>query len=329
MSIRNENPSNPSALSSSLPAWSRRQFLASLGLTAALGTSSLAWAESETTPASLTEAAAEAARRPVDPNHFVLLSDTHCAPSLKHQSDFMRKSISDILAMNPRPAHVLIYGDFAFLYGKLEDYVFLRELMAPLDAAGIPWTTCMGNHDRRETFSEIFPEHAAQSLLSDRLVFRVEAPSVDFLLLDSLIEPPETTRWITPGEILDDQKDWLNETLKAQTKPVILGAHHLLNETKLVDLIKSHSCVAGYLNGHNHYWKPISWDGIPNLTLPSNGHWGDIGFVNARLTQKKVDFHLVIRDFLIMNRAPEFEPNVLRKSRLAELQGASWTLNLG
>ena len=64
---------------------------------------------------------------PVDPNHLVLLSDTHCAPGLKHQLDFMRKSISEIVAMNPRPGHVLIYGDFAFLYGKLEDYKLLKE----------------------------------------------------------------------------------------------------------------------------------------------------------------------------------------------------------
>lgn len=264
----------------------------------------------------------------VDPNHLVLLSDTHCAPHLKHQLDFMRQSISEIVAMNPRPGHVLIYGDFAFLYGKLEDYKLLKELVAPLDAAGIPWTTCMGNHDRRENFTEVFPEHAEKSLMKDRLVFRVETENVDFLMLDSLIEPPETTRWITPGEILDDQRDFLNETLKASTKPVIVGAHHDLNETKIADILKANDCVAGYINGHHHYWTTYEKDGVKALILPSNGHWGDIGLVNATLSPKQAEFKLFMRDYLVLNKGPDYEPNQNRFKIVEAKQGAVWRLDL-
>jgi len=264
----------------------------------------------------------------VDPSHLVLLSDTHCAPGLKHQLDFMRKSISEIVAMNPRPAHVLIFGDFAFLYGKIEDYKLLKELVAPLDAAGIPWTTCMGNHDRRENFAEIFPEHAEKSLMKDRLVFRVETENVDFLMIDSLIEPPETTRWITPGEVLDEQRDFLNETLKASTKPVIVGAHHDLREIKIADILKANDCVAGFINGHHHYWATYEDGGVNALTLPSNGHWGDIGFVNAKLSPKQAEFKLFMRDFLIGNKGPDYEPNPDRFKNIAAKQGATWRLDL-
>ncbi|MDO4583268.1 MAG: metallophosphoesterase [Planctomycetia bacterium] len=301
-----------------MPLCSRRRFLATLGFSAA----ALA-----IDPGKLLHA--EVGKDiPVDSNHLVLLADTHCGPNLKHQLDFLRKSISEIVAMNPRPAHVLIYGDFAFLYGKREDYVVLQELMVPLHQAGIPWTTCMGNHDRRDTFTEIFPEHAQKSLLSDRLVFRVETPFVDFLLLDSLIQSDDPNRWITPGEILPDQKDWLHETLKSQTKPVIVGSHHLLNETKIADVLKSHSCVAGYLNGHAHYWNGADYEGVPALTLPSNGHWGDIGIVNLRLTPKEAVFQLTMRDYLLGNKPPEFEPNPERPKQIAAKQGAIWRLDL-
>lgn len=307
------------------PVLSRRHFFASLGISAAAltaistGTLRPVFAASETVPA---------ANVPVDPNHLILLADTHCGPNLRHQIDFMRKSIAEIAAMNPRPAHVLIYGDFAFLYGKREDYVVLKELVAPLAKAGIPWTACMGNHDRRDMFAEIFPEHAAKSLMSNRLVFRVETPSVDFILLDSLIQAPDTSRWITPGEILADQKDWLNETLKASTKPVIVGAHHLLEETKVADVLAANSCTAGYINGHAHYWNGRVYQGVQSLTLPSNGHWGDIGLVSARLSKNEAAFTLTMRDFLLLNKSPEFEPNPKRHQKIAEKQGAVWRLDL-
>lgn len=306
-------------------AVNRRRFLASLGLSATAF--SLATA-GVLRPGDLLADAIAPQNVPVDPNHIVLLSDTHCSPKVRHQVDFMKKSLAEIAAMNPRPACVLIYGDFAFLFGKKDDYLLLKELMATLDDLQIPWTTCMGNHDRRDAFAEVFPEHAAKSLMSDRLVFKVETPNVDFLLLDSLIQPPDDSRWITTGEILDDQKDWLNEALKKQTKPVIVGAHHSLDETKIDDVLKAHSCVAGYVNGHHHAWDPRPQNGFPALVLPSNGHWGDIGFVNVHTNENEAAFKFTMRDYFPMNRTPGFEPNPLRPQRMAEKQGAVWRIDL-
>ncbi len=294
----------------------RRQFFAALGVASAAAV---------TVPSLLFAQNSEIS---VDPNHLVILSDTHCSPTCRHQLDFMRQNVAYILSLNPRPAHVLIYGDFAFLYGKKEDYVLLKELLNPLDAANIPWTTCMGNHDRRDTFAEVFPEHAAKSLLSDRLVFRVETPLVDFLMLDSLIQWKDSSRWITPGEILPEQKEWLDAALKTQTKSVIVGAHHGLDETKIADVLGAHSCVAGYIHGHNHYWKTSEFEGIRSLTLPSAGHWGDIGYVNARISESAASFTLTMRDYVLGNKGPDYEPNPDREKKIAEKQGAVWRLDL-
>ena len=321
-----KNPEAETARSSNHPGtMNRRHFLASLGLSAAAfslitsGTFSPSWVQANSVSHE---------DIPVNPNHFVLLADTHCGPHLKHQINFMKKSLSEIAAMNPRPAHVLIYGDFSFLYGKKTDYLVLKELMATLDKVQIPWTVCMGNHDRRDFFSEIFPEHAGKSLMADRLVFKVETPNMDFILLDSLCQAPDDSRWITPGEVLDDQKDWLNETLKKQTKPVIVGAHHSLDETKVDDILKSHSCVAGYVIGHHHTWSTEPQKDLPALILPSNGHWGDIGLVNVHANENEAVFKFTMRDFLVFNKTPEFKPNPLRHQKLAEKQGAVWRLDL-
>ena len=294
--------------------FTRRQFLGSIS-TAAIG---LLW-----DPKFIL-----AEHVPFDPNFVVILSDTHCGPGQKHQIEFLKKSIADILAFKPRPVNVLIYGDFAFLFGKKKDYVLLKELIAPLTKAGIHWTNCMGNHDRRETFSEIFPEHAQKSLLSDRLVFKVETPHLDFIMLDSLIQSDNVNKWITPGEILKDQRSWLEETLKKQTKPCVVGAHHSLDETKIADILKNHRCVAGYINGHHHYWSPKIFDGINSLTLPSNGHWGDIGYVTVRLDDKNAEFRLTMKDFLIGNKTPEYQPNPERYNNIEKKQGAIWRIDL-
>ncbi len=265
---------------------------------------------------------------PFDPNFVVILSDTHCGSKTKHQIEFMKKSVADILAFNPRPVNVLVYGDFAFLYGRKEDYVLLKELVAPLKKAGIQWKNCMGNHDRRDTFAAIFPEHAQKSLLSDRLVFKIETPHLDFIMLDSLIQSDDPNKWITPGKILDDQRDWLNETLKKQTQPCVVGAHHSLDETLIADILKSHSCVAGYINGHHHYWNTKIFEGINSLTLPSNGHWGDIGFVTVRLDDKNAEFRLTMKDYLIGNRTPDYQPNPDRYNNIEKKQGAIWRVDL-
>ena len=267
---------------------------------------------------------------PVDSNHVVLLSDIHIGHWDRYlfANDFLKKSVAEIVAMNPRPAHVLIYGDLAFDTGQTQDYRILRDLLSPLDKAGISWTGAMGNHDRRENFAEVFPEHAARSLFDGRMVFRVETPFVDFLLLDSLIQHEDPKQVIVPGEIRDDQKEWLHETLKASTKPVIVGAHHPLEETKLTELLKSHPCVAGYINGHRHYWISNQQSFTPSLILPSNGFWGDIGVVNARFSSKAAEFTLTMRDYIppgkvATDEAPE------KQEKISEKQGAKWTLELG
>ncbi|MBQ5789067.1 MAG: hypothetical protein IIW01_02155, partial [Thermoguttaceae bacterium] len=75
---------------------------------------------------------------PLDPNLVAIFSDIHVRePESSQQSSRFIKSVAQVLAMNPRPATLLIYGDVAYDAGKPEDYKIFRRMVEPLEKAGI------------------------------------------------------------------------------------------------------------------------------------------------------------------------------------------------
>ena len=230
---------------------------------------------------------------PLDENTVALFADLHVTQDKNnpHQSEGVARCVRDVLACNPRPANVLLYGDLSFNRGDVGDYRLLKELLQPLDDAGIRWHACFGNHDRRATFLSVFPERQAQSPLApDRLVSVVDTPHADFILLDSCLEGPVN------GGVDEAQRAWLAKTLAACKKPVFVGAHHPLRETGVGGLLASNSVYAAYIYGHNHRWLPQAEQGVDTLCLPSTGHWGDIGFVLVKLDAEGATFTLHQRD---------------------------------
>ncbi|MDX9979805.1 MAG: metallophosphoesterase [Lentisphaeria bacterium] len=286
------------------PNLNRRQFLARLGVVSA----GVALA-----PGLLADEPV-----PLDRNFVMLFADTHCGPQAKYQATALRRCVSETLACNPRPANVLIYGDFAYLHGKVEDYMLLKELLKPLDDAGIHWEALHGNHDRRDTFAEVFPARAS-SLVESRKVTVVETPQADFLMMDSLVEGE------VGGAFNDAQRDWLNETLKNRSKPVFVGAHHALAETKVADIMMDKPGAVGYLHGHHHCWQTNVVAGTKQLTLPSTGHWGDIGLVTLRLDGRGATFNLHMHDYYTPR--PAAEPNPEWQAIVEKKQGHTWRIN--
>ena len=246
------------------------------------------------------------------PDLVAIFSDTHINPG-GYQRKAFEKRVEQLLALRPRPANLLIYGDFAYLFGKPEDYRAARESIAPVEEAGIKWHVAFGNHDRREAFFNIFPERIqAKPNVPNRFVSIVETNKVDFILLDSLDEGK------VAGTIDREQREWLAAMAPKRTKPFFVGAHHDLNETKVGDIIKSAPCCAGYIHGHHHYWRPSQVDSIQSLCLPSVGHWGDIGYVLLDLSLTEALFKLQMLDYYKPKpeepRKPEWLEEVKKKT---------------
>lgn len=259
---------------------------------------------------------------PLDENLIALFSDLHVTrqASDPHQRAGFAQCVQEVLACNPRPANALIYGDLSLSHGDPDDYRMLKELVKPLEDAGIRWHACFGNHDRRAAFFSVFPQRQqAAPPVPDRLVTVVTTPHADFILLDSCLEGPVN------GAIDDAQRAWLQTTLSHATKPVFVGAHHPLKETGIADLLAANACCKGYVFGHVHAWNAQQDLGVNTLSLPSTGHWGDIGYVLVKLSADEAVFTLRQRDYYTPRpaaSAAEIKPEW--QARVQKNAGSQW-----
>ena len=114
----------------------------------------------------------------LDPSRVALLADTHISadpnlsypgtkwpgspvPEGKHESVNMAQCLADVaknvIALNPRPAHLVINGDCAMSRGTEAEYKELLRLVQPIRAAGITVHVTIGNHDNREKLWKLLP----------------------------------------------------------------------------------------------------------------------------------------------------------------------------
>jgi hypothetical protein len=267
-----------------------------------------------------------AGQAPLDENLVALFADLHVTQDEKspHQREGLSRCVQDVLACNPRPANVFFYGDLAYNHGDTNDYRLLKQLVKPLEDAGIRWNVSLGNHDRRAAFFSVFPERlVATPLVAERLVTVVKTPHADFILLDSCQEGQVS------GAIDEAQRAWLQAALAQAKKPVFVGAHHPLKEIGLASLLLSSAACKGYLYGHKHMWEQQQESGVEMLCLPSSGHWGDIGFVLVKLSDSDAVFTLKQRDYYAPRPAvkPEDAKPEWRR-RTEKNNGSQWRVSL-
>ena len=258
-----------------------------------------------------------------DDTLVALLSDCHVGNwrSPQYQGVKFAECLARVLALDPLPGKMLIPGDLAYLWGRKEDYELSKKLLQPVLDAGIELTIGMGNHDRRENFLEFWPEYATRTPVRNRIVSVVKGVHFDYIMLDTLDEPKETDRWITPGILEDEQREWLRATCVAAKRPFLVLAHHPANELgapgedrtyrsarKFGELIMgpkdAPTRCCGYIHGHDHQWyltrSLLHWsDPRIGLTaaLPSTGHWGDIGYSLIREYPERAELSLVQYDY--------------------------------
>jgi len=265
---------------------------------------------------------------PCDPDLAVFLSDLHLngvrqdprRPE-RYQEANLRRTVDEILEMRPRPANVVVFGDLVQQWGDVEDYRLAKECLQPLADAGMKLTFGLGNHDRRASFFEVFPE-CDDSPVPGRAVSVVSMGNVDLIMLDTLkgdaaVGAPGPTE----GTLDQAQADWLEQAMPAWKRPFFLCAHHptwelKVNGKSMESVVMECDNAVGFIHGHRHHWsKEAMHRGYPSidtkrrLGLPSAGFWGDIGYVVFRAGSEAATAELVQRGYWYANGGDSQHPS--------------------
>ena len=272
-----------------------------------------------------------------DPDFAVFISDPHLNADPKisrylYPREWLAKTVSEVIAMRPMPQHVFFFGDLVFDHGVEHDYEVAREVLKPLYDAGIKVVHCMGNHDRRLNFAKHFPEAAAQTVVPGRIVMVTHLRHCDFIMLDSLKGDNDgNPKGPVEGELNAAECEWLKANMPGWSRPVFLGAHHgidnlMVGNVTLKEFLGACPNFAGWIHGHDHKWLPnwtTAWKSgrrtIRTLTLPSNGLWGDIGYVLFHMNPAGAEAEFVQKDF--WNHVPGLPSSELRHAILQGRNG--------
>lgn len=292
-----------------------------------------------------------------DDSLAVLLSDVHvngndenngkkCSATMRY---WLRENVAEILRMDPLPRNVVIFGDLAYLHGRLVDYQRSYPDLKLLVDAGVKVTIGMGNHDHRKAFLEVWPEYEKRTLVPGFIVSMASLADFDIVMLDSLNEKDEPDSWNPVGGALGAaEQEWMLAELPKWPRPFMLGAHHAAWELRfgngkksLEQMIDSFPNCRGFIHGHDHIWKTgiVNWRNpatVPFMTLPSNGFWGDIGYAALRGTntaqgRKAAVAKLVLKDFWLGGGAKKPARDArppMWDARVADAAGARCTFPL-
>lgn len=117
------------------------------------------------------------------------------------------------LSLHSDAAALIISGDLTE-HGELENY---ERLKAQIEGVRVPTYLTIGNHDNRDNFAKVFPEHIDENGFAQR-VFKL--PKGTGIMLDTR-NPNE--HW---GELCTTRLEWLSKQLKEVEGPVWLFMHH-------------------------------------------------------------------------------------------------------
>ncbi|WP_174524462.1 phosphodiesterase [Halomonas sp. KX33721] len=169
----------------------------------------------------------------------------------------LRKAITTLNQLTPRPALVLISGDLVD-FGHPEEYATFKQLMAELT---LPVYLIPGNHDDRQHLRAAFPDHRYLFQHQDYLQWVVDDYPVRLVGLDSSVPGKPH------GELSNESLQWLDATLAEHPeKPTLVMVHHhpfvsgighmdrqpLNRPDALADVIRKHDQVERVLCGHLH-----------------------------------------------------------------------------
>jgi 3',5'-cyclic AMP phosphodiesterase CpdA len=174
-------------------------------------------------------------------------------------------ALAAVLAGRPRPDLLLLTGDLTE-HGDVAAYRRLKHRLADVP---IPAHLCLGNHDLRAGFLEVFGETPT----ADGFVqYAVETPGLRLLVLDTLEEGRHG------GGFCERRAAWLKARLDESDQPTLLVLHHPPIETgvawmtvgpeepwlgRLAAAVEGHRQIIGMVCGHIHRPIAAAWRGLP------------------------------------------------------------------
>lgn len=291
-----------------LPPFTRRQFIKrSLAFGGSAMMTSRALAAVESNGAGL------------DLNRVALLADTHISADLnhvypgtkwpgspvkegEHESVHMAKSLAEaaksVIALNPRPAHLIVNGDCAMSNGKEAEYKEFLRLVEPIRAAGITVHVTIGNHDNRENLWKLLPFLKKEQIGVQAGV--IELPHANLVLLDSGRK----------GILGNKQLAWLAKELdKRADKPALIFGHYnpypnrgvrpikgMRDGASLLKLLAERKHARAYFYGHTHEWQYDRQDHLHLINQPAVSYYFGKGhahgWVDMKLTENSADLEL-------------------------------------
>lgn len=193
------------------------------------------------------------------------LSDLHVRPvgvpayRVAETNKLLARAVDALLALEPRPDAVVITGDLTDC-GLVEEYEVLAAQLARLP---MPVHLVLGNHDRRETFREVFgvAEGAAEGFSG----FDVAVAGVRLLGIDTVV-PGASFGALCEARLAD-----LEARLAARPDvPTLIAMHHppaacgighmdriglIEGAGRFAEIVARHPAVERVLAGHHH--RPI------------------------------------------------------------------------
>jgi len=264
-------------------------------------------------------AAADRKGAGLDQSRVALLADTHISadssqryPGTKwpgtpvkeedhewvNMADCLTEAAKSVLALNPRPAHLIVNGDCALSNGKESEYKEFLRLVEPLRAAGITIHVTIGNHDNRENLWKLLPFLKREQIGVHAGV--IELPHANLVLLDSGKR----------GVLGEEQLDWLAKELDQRAdKPALIFGHYnpypnrgirpnkgMRDGASLLKLLAERKHARGYFYGHTHEWQYDQRDHLHLINQPAVSYYFGKGhahgWVDMKLSETTAELEL-------------------------------------
>ena len=232
----------------------------------------------------------------VDQNRVALFSDTHISadpdtvyPGTKwpgsqvkdsdhervNMANCLTQAAKSVIALNPRPANLIVNGDCTHSNGKEAECKEFLRLVEPIRAAGITIHVTVGNHDNRKNLWKLLPFLKQEHMGIQSGV--IELPRANLFLLDSGRK----------GVLGNEQLNWLAQQLDDRVnKPALIFSHFnpysnrgvrpingMRDGVSLLKLLAKRKHARAYFNGHTHEWQHDRRDHLHLVNQPAVSYY--------------------------------------------------------